>query len=83
MALRRAVHNVMAAICQVDLRYYRTVLQEFYASPVPAPDQSEILRASVTDDTKDDVQHGEQILAYTLAALSSLAASTVETNSFV
>lgn len=56
--LKRSVDSVIAAVCKLEPRYFENLLQMFFDTPLPISNQSEILRASVTDDAKDDRQQG-------------------------
>ena len=58
MNMKRAVDGVIAAICYIDIAYFQLLLQKFYVSALPSSNHAEILRASVSDDAKDDVQQG-------------------------
>ena len=58
--LKKSVDSVVAAICQLEPSFFRNLLQKFFDSPLTISNQSEILRASVSDDAKDDIQQGKR-----------------------
>ena len=62
LGMKRAVDAAIATICHIKKDYFHALLQKFFVSPLPASNQTEILRASVSDDAKDDVQQGKKLL---------------------
>lgn len=59
VTMKRVVDGVIAVICHIDIAYFQTLLQKFFVSVLPTSNQTEILTASVSDDAKDDIQHGK------------------------
>jgi len=56
--MKRAVDNVLAALCHLEPTFFHALLQKFFRSELAMATETAILRASVTDDDKDDVQQG-------------------------